>query len=100
MEGQVVDFKHHDLTAHLTKASERIEGIQIRQLRNWVDRALRNQDCTAAHRLLSVLNTAVHEQAAEKGWADAENGKEPRPGTDRLWKSGYMTGYNQGKGTT
>lgn len=74
---------------------DEIEGLAIRQLRNWTEQMLRVENCTAGHRLLNILNKAVYHQAYDVGWDDADHYRESRlsPHAQPLWKDGYETGF-------
>lgn len=74
---------------------DEIDGLAIRQLRNWTEQMLRVEDCTAGHRLLNILSKAVYHQAYDAGWNDADTIGESRLSAHAqpLWKDGYETGF-------
>lgn len=96
---QGLTFSHSEFDIEGTPTAMRIEhltGDDARKLRAWFERVLRVEDCRAAHAMLLVLNSCVHQQAYEQGKADALNHQEDRshPSATILWNTGYHQGFN------
>jgi hypothetical protein len=72
-----------------------LHGYEIRQLRFWLESALRRDDCSAARQLVPVLNDAVYQQALDFGWQQAEFFAEPNlsPHAHPLWRDGFLEGW-------
>lgn len=84
---------------HSNTVSElELAGMEVRQLRTWLDQMLKVEDCKPARRLLSIANRAVWAQAVEQGYKDAQEGSQSRlsPSAQSVWKNGYEFGFAMG----
>lgn len=71
------------------------EGIEVRRLREWLDRCLRWEDSHEGRELLKIVNEVTQQQGYEKGRQDALAGVSHQMTRARIspFKESYDIGY-------